>query len=191
MSRLASPAYHGGMRQWVQRNPRLAIALALLVEWVVLAAGYRLIFGNPLLDAVIEASLWTFFAGIALVCGLRRNRRVKAHLEEKGQIRAYLRYPDSLPGSLSGIWNMGIATRGQGRIDFQPAVYDTLEPSGRPTRIQVLEVLPGRRPISREDRKYMGGIGILQVISLLTDHGRVEIAASPDSLSKLIAAPPE
>lgn len=80
---------------------------------------------------------------------------------------------------------------GPGRIDFQHAVYDTLEPSGRPTRFQVLEVFPGRRPISREDRKYIGGIGILQVISLLTDQGRVEIAASPDSLSKLVAAPAE
>jgi hypothetical protein len=49
-----------------------------------------------------------------------------------------------------------------------------------------LEVLLGRRPISREDRKCIGGIGILQVISLLTDQGRVEIAASPDSLSKLV-----
>jgi hypothetical protein len=178
------------MRQWIQRNLRLAIVLALLVEWVALAAG-NLAFGDPLLDATIEASIWTVFSGIALTYGLRRNRRVKARLEEKGQIRAYLRYPDSLPGSLSGIWNMGIATPGRGRIDFQPAVYDTLEPSGRPTRIQVLEVLPGRRPISREDRKYIGGIGILQVISLLTDQGRVEIAASPDSLSKLVAAPAE
>jgi hypothetical protein len=190
MSRCALPAYYCAMRQWVHRNPRPAIALALLAAWVVIATG-TLAFGRPLLDAFIEATFWTVLSGIALVFELRRTRRVKARLEEKGQIRAFLRYPDALPGSLSGIWNMGIATPGAERIDFQPAVYDTLEPSGRPTQIKVLEVLPGRRPINSKDRKYIGGIDDLQLMSLLTDQGMVEIAASPDSLAKLIAGTAE
>lgn len=178
------------MRQWVYRNPRITVALALLVEWVVVATG-TLAFGRPLLDAFIEATFWTVLSGIALVFELRRTRRVKARLEEKGQIRAFLRYPDALPGSLSGIWNMGIATPGAETIHFQPAVYDTLEPSGRPTQIKVLKVLPGRRPISGKERKYIGGIGNLQVLSLLSDQGKVEIAASPDSLASLLAGPAE
>lgn len=178
------------MRQWVHRNPGLAVVLALLIEWVVVATG-TLVFGHSLLDAVIEATFWTVLSGIALVFELRRNRKVQARLEEKGQIRAFLRYPDALPGSLSGIWNMGIATPRAGRIDFQPAVYDTLEPSGRPTHIEVLEVLPGRRQISSKERKYIGGIGALQVMSLLTDQGRVEIAASQNSLAKLVDGPAE
>jgi hypothetical protein len=178
------------MRQWVHRNPRPAIALALLAGWVVIAIG-TLAFGRPLLDAFIEATFWTVLSGIALVFELRRTRRVKARLEEKGQIRAFLRYPDALPGSLSGIWNMGIATPRAERIDFQPAVYDTLEPSGRSTQIKILEVLPGSRPINSKDRKYIGGIDDLQVMSLLTDKGKVEIAASPDSLAKLIAGTAE
>ena len=40
----------------------------------------------------------------------RRTGRTQARLTENGQVHAYVRYPDSLPGSLSGIWNMGIAT---------------------------------------------------------------------------------
>jgi hypothetical protein len=173
------------VRGWVQRHPRAVFGLGFLVGWTVVAA-VGLAFGDPPADAFIDASIWTVLFGVVIAYGLRRTRRVNARLEDKGQILAYLRYPDALPGSLSGIWNMGIATPGAGRINFQPAVYDTLEPSGRPTRIQVLEVLPGRRPISREDRRHIGGIATLQVMSLHTDQGRVEIAASPDSLGKLV-----
>lgn len=178
------------MRQWVQRNPKTAVALALLVEWIVVTFG-SLAFGRPLLDALFDATFWTVISGITLVFELRRSRKVKARLEEKGQIRAFLRYPDALPGSLSGIWNMGIATPSGGLIDFQPAVYDTLEPSGRPTQIKVLEVFPERRPISSKERRYIGDIGSIQVMSLLTDQGRAEIAASPEALAKLCAGSAE
>lgn len=178
------------MRTRAQSRPKIAVALGLLMGWTVIAA-VGLAFGDPLPEACIDASIWTVFFGIVVVYGLRRTRRVNARLKENGQILAYLRYPDSLPGSLSRIWNMGIATPTSGRIDFQPAVYDTLEPSGRPTQIQVLEVLPGRRPTSREDRKYIGGIGNIQIMSFQTDQGKVEIAASPESLAKLAASPAE
>ncbi|MCU1553753.1 MAG: hypothetical protein JWM13_1239 [Arthrobacter sp.] len=64
----------------------------------------------------------------------RSERKTAAKLENQGGILVYIRYPESLPGSLSGIWNMGVVTFVRAAaIKFQPAVYDTLEPSGRPT----------------------------------------------------------
>lgn len=43
----------------------------------------------------------------------RRQRKTAAKLEDRGGLLVYIRYPDSLPGSLSGIWNMGVATFGE------------------------------------------------------------------------------
>ena len=39
---------------------------------------------------------------------------------------------------------MGVATLEQGRIEFQPAVYDTLEPSGRAQPSRDLKHYPFR-----------------------------------------------
>ena len=174
------------MRQWVRRHPRLALSLALVIEWIVLLAGHLLL-GDPLLDSLFGATFWTVASGIMLASEWRRTGRTQARLTENGQVHAYVRYPDALPGSLSGIWNMGIATPRAGWIDFQPAVYDTLEPSGRPEKIKVLDMLPGRRWISRSERKYIGGFGI-QAMALVTESGIVEIAGRPESLDRLVAA---
>ena len=62
-----------------------------------------------------------------------------------------------------------------GSIQFQPAVYDTLEPSGRATTIKVHDLLPERRKLRGKDRKYIQVIGI-QAMTQLTDVGKVEIA---------------
>ncbi|MGO4584929.1 hypothetical protein AB4Z38_13715 [Arthrobacter sp. 2RAF6] len=172
------------MREWVRRHPKLAVALALVLAWVVVMA-VLLAFGRPLVEVIAESVFWAIIYGALSVFELRRIRRTKVRLEENGQVRAYLRYPNSRPGSLDGIWNMGIATPSAGLIHFQPAVYDTLEPSGRPTTIKVLQFLPDRRPISRKERKYVTGFGI-QAMSLVTEEGDVEIAASPESPVKLL-----
>ena len=82
---------------------------------------------------------------------------------------------------------MGIAMPSAGWIDFQPAVYDTLEPSRRPEKIKVLDMCPGRRRISGSKRKYIGGLGI-QAMSLVTEKGIVEIAGRPESLDRLVVA---
>lgn len=52
---------------------------------------------------------------------------------------------------------MGIATPRVGRIDFQLAVYDTLEPSGRPTTLHVVDLSTERRKISGKEKKYISG----------------------------------
>jgi hypothetical protein len=53
---------------------------------------------------------------------IRNVRKTKQRLDEQGQLRAFIRFPDSLPGSLSGIWNQGVATPGAGTVRFQAAV---------------------------------------------------------------------
>lgn len=72
-------------------------------------------------------------------------------------------------------------------IDFQPAVYETLEPSGRPTCLQVIDVSTERRLISGKEKKYISGFGI-QAVTVKTEKGRVKIASGPQSLEKLIQA---
>ncbi|MCB5275976.1 hypothetical protein BJG92_03531 [Arthrobacter sp. SO5] len=99
----------------------------------------------------------------------------------------YIRYPDSRPGSLSGIWNMGVATfNGTAVMKFQPAVYDTLEPSGRPTIFTALAAAstePGK--IDRKGHRYITHQGF-QFIRLTTDKGDIEVAARPESLRKIL-----
>lgn len=147
------------MRQWMQKHPRWTVALALLVEWSALTTVYRL-FGEPMLDATVQAAIWTAISAVGWLFTWRQTRSTATRLEDNGQILSYIRYPDSRPGSLSSPWNMGIATPHPGRIDFQPAVYDTLEPSGRPTSLQVMDVSTERRPISGKEKKYISGFRI-------------------------------
>jgi hypothetical protein len=174
------------MKEWVRGHLRLVVAVALVLEWAVLVGG-GLALGRTPIDAIINAAIWTVISGMILAFELRRRGRTKARLDAHGQIMVYMCYPDSLPGSLSGIWNMGIAKPDGRSIQFQPAVYDTLEPSGRPIEINVIQVLPERRPITSKERKYVGGIGI-QVMSLITEKGKVDIAGSSESLAKLVDA---
>lgn len=121
----------------------------------------------------------------ALTSPQKRFRRTAARLEEHGQSLMFLRYPNSLPGSLSGIWQMGVATPAPGRIDFQPAVYDELIPSGRSRALTGLNVSPApARKADRHDNKQAVPLAY-QIISMESDGGVIEIAASPDTLQKI------
>jgi hypothetical protein len=54
---------------------------------------------------------------------IRRERKTAARLDSQGGTLVYVRYPDSRPGSLSGIWNMGVATFDEAAgMKFRPAV---------------------------------------------------------------------
>lgn len=153
---------------------------------MVLATVYRIV-GEPLSDAVLQAALWTAISAVVWMLTWKKMRSTATRLKDGGQILSYLRYPDSRAGSLSSAWNMGIATPRIGRIDFQPAVYDTLEPSGRPTTLQVVDISTERRRISGKEKKYISGFGI-QAVAVKTEKGSVEIAASPESLERLVRA---
>jgi hypothetical protein len=173
------------MKEWVRHHPYLALALGYILFFVFTTVVWFALGQHDLENALITAFVWTLGYWLLAVFETRRRSKTKLRLEEHDQIMAYVRYPDSPTGSLSSIWNQGIATPSMGSIRFQPAVYDTLEPSGRPTTIKVLDLLPERRKVSGKDRKYIQVFGI-QAMTLLTDDGKVEIAAAPESLDKLI-----
>lgn len=171
------------MKDWVRAHPYQAFALGyvayfVLITWVWMAVGHTLE------DALITAVIWTLcYAAFAYV-GLRQRLKAKARLDEHGQIRAYIRYPEALSGSLGRIWNQGILTPSAGALHFQPAVYDSLEPSGRPRTLKILQLLPERRNVTGKDRNYIQEFEV-QAMTLMTDGGMVEIAGRPETLDRL------
>lgn len=175
------------MKNWVRRHPYLALGFGYVLVYV-LAAGIWLVFDSSDPATVMFRTFTnTLVYWLFALFRVKNVRKTKQRLDAEGQFRAFLRYPDSRPGSLSGIWNQGIATPGAGSIRFQPAVYDNLEPSGRPTELKVQEVFPERRKVGGKERRYMPVYGF-QSVTLLTDEGKVELAASPESLDRLAKA---
>jgi hypothetical protein len=126
------------MRKWIAAR-RKTVVLVVLAG--VYAAGMALVLssGHPLDETLNSAAIWFVFTLASWYFDARRQRKTASKLEDLGGILVYLRYPESRPGSLSGIWNMGITIFDEtAPMKFQPAVDDTLEPSGRPT------TFPGR-----------------------------------------------
>lgn len=79
------------------------------------------VFGpHDLENALITAVVWKSGYFLVAVFQTRRKRKSKARLEDHGQILAYIRYPDFPTGSLSSLWNQGIATPSTGSIRFHP-----------------------------------------------------------------------
>jgi hypothetical protein len=175
-----------GVRKWIAVHRKI-VALGILA--VAYAAGMALFvtWGRPLDETLISAAIWFVFTVVAWYFDARRQRKTAARLADQGGLLIYIRYPDSLPGSLSGIWNMGVATfRGAAPMTFQPAVYDTLEPSGRATTFTALApVSTEPRKIGWKERWHFSRPGF-QVIRLATDKGDIEVAAAPDSLRKIL-----
>ncbi|MBD1543562.1 hypothetical protein G9E11_15220 [Arthrobacter sp. IA7] len=128
------------------------------------------------MGSITTALIWYFT--------VKRLKQTSDRLTKQGQHLVYLRYPEARPESLSGIWNMGVATLSPGRVDFQPAVYDTLEPSGRPSVLEGLEAASVPRRLNRQDTKYVTPRAFM-VMTYQTDGRTVEIAASPESLQKI------
>lgn len=172
------------MKKWVRRHPYLALAFGYVLTFVIITIGL-LFSARGLVDALVSAFFNTLVYWLLAMFQIRNVRMTRQRLDEQGQFRAYVRYPDSLPGSLSGIWNQGIATPGNGSVRFQAAVYDSLEPSGRPTELRVHGILPERLKISGRDRKYLPVYGY-EAVTLLTGSGKVQLAASPESLDRLM-----
>ena len=172
------------MKEWVRTHPYLALILSYVLVFVVMTGLWWGMTGRNLVDSAFTGAMWAAGYGIVAFFETKRRRKTNARLEEHGQIMAYIRYPDARPGSLGSIWNQGIATPAAGSLHFQPAVYDTLEPSGRAATISVRDVLSQRRKLSGRDRRYIQAAGI-QALMLATDGGRVELAAAPESLDRL------
>ncbi|MFP5313370.1 MAG: hypothetical protein ACLGH7_13375 [Actinomycetes bacterium] len=173
------------MKEWAAKHPGALSVVAALVGGIV-AVAVDVLLGQELDRAVINSVFLMLFLGGSAYFGQKRLRKTKARLDEQGQSLMFLRYPNSLPGSLSGVWQMGVATPAPGRIDFQPAVYEDLVPSGRSRTLTGLHAAPAPpRKADRHDNKQAVPYGF-QVITLESDGGVIEIAASPDTLQKIM-----
>ena len=149
---------------------------------IILGAG--LLAGGPADDALANAVFYALIFGGGLFFTAKRIRATADRLRRDGQTLVYLRYPNALPGSLSGIWEMGVVTTGPGRIDFQPAVYDELIPSGRSRALTALQVLSPPRKATHQETKQGLPAGF-QIITFESDRGVIEIAANVDTLRKI------
>jgi hypothetical protein len=172
------------MMKWIRRHPYLALAFGYVLAYVLAAAAWLVFDASNPAAVLFRTFTNTLVYWLFALFHVRNVRKTKQRLDAHGQFRVFIRYPDSRPGSLSGIWNQGIATPGAGSILFQPAVYDNLEPSGRPTELKVQEVRPERRKVGGKERKYLPAYGY-KAVTLLTDGGKVELAARPESLDRL------
>lgn len=172
------------MRKWAAKHPVLSSALFAILGGVVVLF-VDMLLGRTLDTAIVNAVFWMLFFWGSSYFAQKRTRKTKARLDEHGQSLMFLRYPDSRPGSLSGVWQMGVATSSQGRIDFQPAVYEDLVPSGRSRALTGLHSTRSQpRKADRRDNKQAVPLGF-RVVTFDSDGGPIEIAASPDTLQKI------
>jgi hypothetical protein len=175
-----------GMRKWKAAHRKIVALVVLLVAY---AAGVVLFasLGHDLEETIFNAVMWVIYAAILWYVQARIERKTATKLAGQGGLLVYVRYPDARPGSLSGIWNMGVGMFTEaGGMKFQPAVYATLEPSGQPTTFTGLAAVSTEpRKIERKDLRYVTHQGC-QAIRLSTDKGDIEVAAQPDSLRKIL-----
>ena len=170
---------------WRELPPGLRVVVIGVLVFATYLGMNLLLFRDRFDDALFTALFYTLVIAGGLHFTQKRFRKTKARLDEQGQSLMFLRYPNARPGSLSGVWQMGIASPTAGRIDFQPAVYDELIPSGRSRAIAGLQAI-GMPPriASRNDNKQGVPFGF-QIITLDSDGGVIEIAASPATLKKI------
>ncbi|MFJ5697990.1 hypothetical protein [Arthrobacter sp. NPDC093139] len=179
------------MTTWWNKHPILLTMLVLASGWGVVFT-VQLAFGDSFDEAAVSATFWVISVAVIGYVFVRRWKKTEKRLAEAGQVVMYLRYPDARPGSLSAIWNMGVATLAPGTIHFQPSVYDTLEPSGRGTVLTGLEVTSLPRSLNRQDKKHVKQF-LFQAMTLSSAAGPIEIAAGPATLEKVreaVSAPP-
>ncbi|MET1088007.1 MAG: hypothetical protein ABWY04_12945 [Arthrobacter sp.] len=173
------------MKKWIAAHRKM-VALVVLVVFYAAGVALFVSWGHEMADTLFTAVSWFVITVVLWFLDARRQRKTSSRLESAGGMLAYIRYPDSLPGSLSGIWNMGVATFDGRVMKFQPAVYDTLEPSGRPTTFRAMATVPTEpREIDRKERNYVTQREF-QAIRLTTDKGDIEVVAGPKSLRRIL-----
>lgn len=172
------------MRKWGEMHPALRAALVGTVACaVILAAG--LIAKGSLDDAISNAVFYALMIGGGVFFLTKRFPTTAEKLDERGNLVVFLRFPDSSAGSLSSIWQMGIARPGDKRIDFQPIVDDTLIPTGRSKAFTGLGTtgVPVRKA-NRHDNQQDVPLDF-RILTLDSDGGVIEIAAGPATLQKI------
>lgn len=177
------------LRTWAWYHPYLGALIGLVVIATVSTAAWLALSGREPGSVILGGLSNVVVYWLITVVYLRTSRKERKELDGKGQLRAFIRYPDSLPGSLSGIWNPGVVTPTEGTLRFQPAVYESLESVGRATNFTVADVSE-RWTITGKDRKYLPASAGYEAVTLATDKGRLELAASPESLDLLAVIRP-
>lgn len=174
------------MKKWLISHWKVVVLVLLTAGWAV-GIVLTISWGHRLDEVLLNSVIWAIYVGALGYYRARRERITAARLASLGAIKVHLRYPDSRPGSLSGIWNLGVATfDGRSGMTFQPSVYDTLEPSGRPLRFSILAAQSTEpRKLERKEQKYLTQPG-LHALRLTTDKGNVEVAGRPESLRKIL-----
>ncbi|MBD1541483.1 hypothetical protein G9E11_04290 [Arthrobacter sp. IA7] len=103
------------MRKWGSEHPVLVIAVALALCW---GTGFAisLVIGGRLDDALFNATMGSITTALIWYFTVKRLKQTSDRLTKQGQHLVYLRYPEARPESLSGIWNMGGATRAEDTV---------------------------------------------------------------------------
>jgi len=177
------------LRTWGRKHPYLGALIGLVVIAAVSIAAWLALSGREPGAVILSGLSNVVVYWLITVVYLRATRKERKELAGKGQLRAFIRYPDSLPGSLSGIWNPGVVSPTEGTLRFQPAVYESLESVGRATNFTVADVSE-RWTITGKDRKYLPASAGYEAVTLATDKGKVKLAASPESLDLLAVIRP-
>lgn len=118
------------MKEWVRHHPYLALASGYILFFVLTTGIWFAVGQHNLGDALITAFVWTLGYWFVAMFETRRRNKTKARLEEHDQFMAYIRYPDSPTGSLSSIWNQGVATPSVGSISCKPPPASPVEVPG-------------------------------------------------------------
>lgn len=90
------------MGEWMAAHRRTVVLVVLVAAW---GAGSALFisWGRRPEDVLFNAAMWAVFLAGSWYFDARRQRKMEAKLETLGGMLVYVRYPNSLPGSLSGI----------------------------------------------------------------------------------------
>lgn len=175
------------MRTWVRQHPRLALAVVYFALMLV-GAGIWLVFDNrDVVGTLVSTIFYTLLYWLLISLSIRKSRKNRERLAKEKKLMVYIRYPNARSGSLSTIWNQGIATPSSGSLVFQPVVYDDLVPVGAPRTITVRAIHGERRKSNGADRKYIADLGN-EILTLEADSGTIEVASTPESLDVLEAA---
>ena len=172
------------MRKWGEMHPALRAVLVGVVAGVaILAVGLSV--GSSPDDAIANAVFYALMIGGGLFFLTTRFPTAAAKLDGHGQLVIFLRFPDSPPGSLNSLWQMGTANPHVGSIDFQPIVDDDAIPSGRSKALTGLAVTDLQiRKANRQDNKQDVPWDF-RIITLASAKGVIEIAASPAGVQKI------
>lgn len=172
------------MRKWGGMHPALrAVFVGVVACAVILAVG--LFAGASPDDAISNAVFYALLIGGGLFFMTSQFPAAGPTLNGRRKRVIFLRFRDSPPGSLGSIWQMGIASAGPSRIDFQPTTERSLIPSGRSRAFTGLGTtgVPARKA-SRHDHQQDVPLDFW-IIIMDSDSGVIEIAAQRDTLQQI------